>query len=115
MAALRSQQGAGAEQRAEQQQQAEMMRQSMLLQILEPEARERLSRIALVKPQTARQVEDAIIQNARSGRLTSKINEATLKNLLSQFSEQSSAPKVTITRKKYNADYDDDDDVDYKL
>lgn len=48
-------------------------RQALLVQILEPEAKERLSRISLVKPEKARKIEDMILAQASSGRLGGKV------------------------------------------
>ncbi|XP_028232419.1 DNA-binding protein DDB_G0278111-like isoform X2 [Glycine soja] len=54
---------------------AEERRQMMLSQILSAEARERLARIALVKPEKARGVEDFILRAAQMGQITEKIGE----------------------------------------
>uniref|UniRef100_A0A0E0HHQ3 Uncharacterized protein n=1 Tax=Oryza nivara TaxID=4536 RepID=A0A0E0HHQ3_ORYNI len=54
-------------------QEAEERRQMMLAQILSSEARERLSRIALVKPDKARGVEDVLLRAAQSGGISEKI------------------------------------------
>lgn len=45
----------------------------MMDQILEPEAKIRLSRLAIVKQSHARKVEDSLIQAAKSGQLRSKV------------------------------------------
>ncbi|KAF9147079.1 hypothetical protein BGX20_006759, partial [Mortierella sp. AD010] len=47
--------------------QMEEMRRTMLVQILDGEARERLSRIAIVKAEKARAVEDLLIRMAQGG------------------------------------------------
>ncbi|KAK3819500.1 MAG: PDCD5-related protein [Benniella sp.] len=88
--------------------QMEEMRRTMLTQILDPQARERLSRVAMVKPEKARAVEDMLIQLAQSGRLQSKVNEDRVIDLLGQLSEQTqSKTKITFQRR---GDYSDDDD-----
>jgi programmed cell death protein 5 len=46
----------------------------MLTSILTPEARERLNRVSLVKPENARAVEDHLIRLARAGKISSKVN-----------------------------------------
>ncbi len=46
--------------------------------MLKPEARERLARIALVKPDKARGVEEFIMQQAARGQITEKISEDRL-------------------------------------
>lgn len=105
-----------AQQEAEQrrkQQAMEEQRRMMLKQILSNEASERLSRVKLVKPEKAHQVESYIIDAARSGRLPGKVNEDQLKDLLQQVSAQTEQrTKVTISRRRGAFDDDDDDDDD---
>jgi len=84
----------------------EERRKMILQQILMPEARERLSRIALVKPENARGVEDLIIRAAQSGQLGEKIDEAKLISLLEQLDQNKKKTTVTIVRRGRN---DDDD------
>jgi len=45
----------------------------MLTSVLTAEARERLNRVAIVKPDNARAVEDHIMKMARGGKLTAKV------------------------------------------
>lgn len=93
---------------AEQQRQAgEERRQMILSQLLTGAARERLSRVALVKPEKARGVEDLIISAAQRGQV-STVDEPQLISLLEQIKdkEQKEQTKVTIQRKKV---WDDDD------
>ncbi|KAF7913953.1 hypothetical protein BTUL_0127g00320 [Botrytis tulipae] len=92
------------------QQQEEAARQSILTQILEPEAADRLGRIRLVKESRAVDVENRLIMLARSGQLRSKITEEQLKDLLSSVSEaQETKEKIVVTRRKGAWDDDDDD------
>ena len=82
------------------------------------EARERLSRVAIVKPENARAVEEHIMRLARSGKLSAKISEDDIIRILDEVSKAfSAAPggapvakKVVITRKRMDDDDDDDDD-----
>jgi programmed cell death protein 5 len=60
----------------------------VLLQILEPEARERLANIKLTKPEFARAIEQQLVALAQSGRLKQKITDAQLKELLTQLVPQ---------------------------
>ncbi|HVN66440.1 MAG TPA: DNA-binding protein [Methanomicrobiales archaeon] len=60
----------------------------VLLQILEPEARERLANIKLTKPEFARAIEQQLVALAQSGRLKQKITDAQLKELLQQLVPQ---------------------------
>jgi len=83
-----------------------------------PEARQRLTRIKLVKPDKAAAVEKLIASMAMQGKLPGKVNEGKLIEMLeglgAQMSKQS-ASKITINRKKYAFDSDDDDDNDDDL
>jgi len=91
------------------------MREEMLGQILTSEARVRLSRIAIVKADKARRVEDAVINMARSGQVRSKIDEPQLIMILEQISGpgEEAKPKITVSRRRYDEDDDFvvDDDV----
>ena len=60
----------------------------ILLQILEPEARERLANIKLTKPEFARAIEQQLVALAQSGRIKQKITDAQLKELLRQLVPQ---------------------------
>ncbi|EFA77623.1 hypothetical protein PPL_12230 [Heterostelium album PN500] len=94
------------QQRAEQQRREnEEKRKHILAQILTPAARERLSRIAMVKADKARQVEDMIINAAQTGRLQEKVDEPKLISLLEQISEK--ATKTNIIMKRRTIDDDD--------
>ena len=84
------------------QEQAEHARQSMLNQILTPEARDRLRRISLVKPDRARYLEDSLIQAIRSGQLrggsgpSGRISESDLIGMLEELGEQEEKRKTKI-------------------
>ncbi|HTY52309.1 MAG TPA: DNA-binding protein [Methanomicrobiales archaeon] len=67
------------------QKQVEAQIHHVLLQILEPEARERLANIKLTKPDFARSIEQQLVALAQSGRLKQKITDAQLKDLLRQL------------------------------
>ncbi|CAA3000904.1 DNA-binding protein DDB_G0278111-like [Olea europaea var. sylvestris] len=79
---------------------ADEQRQMMLSQILTSEARARLARIALVKPEKARGVEDVILRAAQMGQIAEKVSEERLISLLEQFNTQTTKEtKVTIRRR----------------
>jgi programmed cell death protein 5 len=78
------QQGAAAQQ-AQQQQQVEEAKQSILRNILTPEAKERLTTVKIARPQLVEQVEMQLISLAQSGQLRTKIDDAKLKALLQQL------------------------------
>jgi programmed cell death protein 5 len=83
------QQQAGAQYQAQQQQaqqqQVDEAKQTILRQILTPDARERLMSLKLARPQLAEQVEMQLISLAQSGRLQTMIDDAKLKVLLQQI------------------------------
>ncbi|BGP54394.1 hypothetical protein JCM8202_000828 [Rhodotorula sphaerocarpa] len=92
-------------------------RRTMMSQILSPEARERLSRIALVKPDRARSIEQLLARMAQSGQIRGRVTEDQLIDVLDQVEAMEkgqggggaakSASKITFTRKTA---YDSDDD-----
>lgn len=89
------------QQQAAKVQEEDQQRSSMLHAIMQPAARERLSRIALVKPEKARGVEDILLNAAKKGQLGQKVTEDRLIELLEQVNEQTSQrTKVTIQRRQ---------------
>lgn len=83
-------------------QQAEMdrreaERQEILRRVLTPEARERLGRIRLAKPEMAQSIEQQIMGLAASGRLQRVIDDATLRSLLERLMPEKR--EITITRR----------------
>ncbi|KAG1368092.1 DNA-binding protein [Cocos nucifera] len=115
MQELMAQHGMGSQQNAEQQKaqedakrEAEDRRQLMLSQILSSQARERLARIALVKPDKARGVEDVLLRSAQMGQISEKVSEERLISLLEQINNQTSKQtKVTIQRRRSVLEDDD--------
>ncbi|WP_297477004.1 DNA-binding protein [Thermococcus sp.] len=81
----------------QQKEQEEAMKQEMELEaqldaimrrILTPEARERLGRVKLVKPELARQVQLVLVQLYQAGQITEPIDDAKLKRILAQIDER---------------------------
>lgn len=89
-------------------------RQSILSQILHPEAADRLGRIRMVKEERAAEIENRLIMLAQSGQLRQKVTEAQLKDLLNAVAENNSKKeeKIVINRRKGWEDEDDDDLLD---
>ncbi|KAL8955151.1 MAG: hypothetical protein Q9193_006880 [Seirophora villosa] len=89
-------------------------RASILVQILQPEAADRLGRIRLVKESRATDIENRLIMLARSGQLRSKVTEGQLKDLLGAVAENNeregvTGGKIVVSRRK--GGWDDDDDL----
>lgn len=74
-----------AQAQADAQAEQEAQRDAILRQILTPEARERLGRVKVARPEDARQVEGQLIALAQSGRLGSKIDDEQLKIILGRL------------------------------
>ncbi|KAF2397430.1 DNA-binding TFAR19-related protein [Trichodelitschia bisporula] len=110
------QQGGGAGGDGQDQQKSEReaeARASILSQILDPAAADRLDRIRLVKASRATDVENRLISLARSGQIRQKVTEEQLKQLLGAVAEnEAPEQKITVTRRKPTWDDDDDDLLD---
>jgi len=104
--------GGGAQQ--QQQQQEEKMKQmndmknSILSQVLDQEARARLNTLMVAKPEKARQVEGMLCQMAQSGQLGGKLGEKELKDLLGRFASNQTSSKVKFDRRRAALDSDED-------
>ena len=61
---------------------AEVMRQRVLLVLLEPSARQRLANVRIVKPELAGAVENYLINAASTGRLNRALTDDELKQIL---------------------------------
>ncbi|XP_074645647.1 programmed cell death protein 5-like [Tubulanus polymorphus] len=116
MAELESQysgRGGGGGGPSPEQQQAAMnkereMKNSILSQVLDQKARARLNSIALVKPEKAAMVENAIISMARTGQIGGKLDEPSLIGILEQFNEKTN--KTTTVKFERRRVFDEDDD-----
>lgn len=93
--------GNGEPSKEDQEAQAEY-RHTILATILSNEARERLARIAIVRPDRARGVEDLLISMAQRGQLGGqKVSEPQLIGLLDQISQReggSDKQKITVSQ-----------------
>jgi len=72
-------------------------RTEILRRILTPDARERLGRIRLAKPDVAAAVEQQLIALAASGRLPRAVDDATLRSLLERIAPD--RREIRITRR----------------
>ncbi|KAI0384368.1 double-stranded DNA-binding domain-containing protein [Hypomontagnella monticulosa] len=104
-------QGGQANQAEQQKQQEAEARQSILNQILHPEAADRLGRIRLVKEERATDIENRLIMLARTGQLRQKVTEDQLKELLNAVADNKEEEKIVVNRRK-NWDDEDDDLLD---
>lgn len=118
MAQLQQQAGGGGgggggdeEQAKKQAAQQEQMKRDILATVLDPAARERLARIALVSPQRSAQIESILVRMAQTGQLRGRVSEEGLIGLLEQAEEaqKKAAPAKTISYQR-RRDFDDEDD-----
>ncbi|HHI00663.1 MAG: DNA-binding protein [Thermotogae bacterium] len=73
------------EERVRQEMELEAQLNAIMKQILTPEARERLARVKLVRPELARQVELILVQLYQAGQITERITDEKLKRILAQI------------------------------
>lgn len=73
----------------------EAERAEVLRRLLTPEARERLGRIRLAKPDVAAAVEQQVIALAQSGRLQRMIDDTTLRAILERLMPDRREIKIT--------------------
>ncbi|NQS72923.1 MAG: DNA-binding protein [Methanoculleus sp.] len=85
------------EEEALRQKQIESQIRLALMEILEPEARERLNTIKLTRPEFAKAVEQQLVMLAQGGRIRQRITDDQLKSLLVQLTP--SKKEFRITRK----------------
>jgi len=84
------------QQRAEDQKSLELQKQALLRQVLTTEARQRLNRIKLVRPEFAEQIELQLIQVAQSGKIRLPITDTQLKTILANL--QSARQEIRFRR-----------------
>lgn len=92
----------------------EGQRQNMLTRMMAPEAKERLNRISLVKPDKARKLEDMVLMMAQRNQLREALSDAQLKQMLEHMSDSGGgeeSKKVVIDR-RWRDDSDSDVDLD---
>ena len=79
---------------AQQQAQAEAAKENILRAILEPEARERLVRVRMARPDIAAAVEQQLIVLYQQGRIRQKVDDPTLRELLSRMTPKGREPTI---------------------
>ena len=72
------------EEQEAQQKEFEKQKQMILRAILTPDARQRLGRIKVARPEIVENIENQLIMAAQSGKLKNKINDEQLRILLSK-------------------------------
>lgn len=82
---------------AQQQAQAEAAKENILRAILEPEARERLVRVRMARPDIAQSLEQQLLVLYQQGRIRQRIDDATLRDLLARVTPKSR--ETTIERR----------------
>jgi programmed cell death protein 5 len=69
-------------------------KQMVLRAILEPEARERLARVRMARPEVAESLENQLFVLAQQGRIRGKINDDLLREFLARVSPKSKDIKI---------------------
>lgn len=86
---------------------------TVLSQILEASARERLARVRIVRPDRAEQVEQYLIKMASSGALNRKVGEKDIVEILDSLSrDEKKQTKIVFDRREVAEDSDEDDFFD---
>lgn len=72
----------------------EATRKMLLRRMLEPQARERLARIGMVRPEYARAIEEQILSLGQRGQIKKRIDDMTLKNILAKITPAKRETKI---------------------
>uniref|UniRef100_A0A914EEI7 Programmed cell death protein 5 n=1 Tax=Acrobeloides nanus TaxID=290746 RepID=A0A914EEI7_9BILA len=108
MAELKSKNVTNDEKRDTREQQ-EMLKNTILTQVLAQDALARLNNLLVAKPDKGKMVESMIIQMARTGQIAGKLSDDELKKLLDQISERSNkTTTVKFDRRRAAIDSDSD-------
>lgn len=84
------------------------MRAAMLPQLLTQDARERLNRIRIVKPDRASQAEQLIISMAQTGQIQQRVDEPSLVKLLDQLTQhQEPTNRLKFSRRESDSEEDE--------
>lgn len=74
--------------------QAEAAKENVLRAVLEPEARERLTRVRMARPDIAAAVENQLIALYQQGRIRQRIGDDTLRDLLQRMTPKGREPTI---------------------
>lgn len=86
---------------------------SVLSQVLEPSARERLLRVRIVRPDRADQVEQYLMKLIQMGSITRKLGEQDIVEILESLSrDEKKQSKIVFERRGADLDSDEDDFFD---
>jgi len=110
--AVNNGQNSGSGEEAEKRRAEEQLRRDLLASALEPAARERLSRIALVSPSRSNQIESILLRMAQTGQLRGRVSEQQLIDLLEQADEaqkKASGQGAIVFQRRVDLDDDDFD------
>ncbi len=78
---------------------AELKLRSLLTQLLEPAALERMANVRISNPETYQKAASLVVYLYQQGQLKEKMNEEQLKQLLSRFAANRREGKITFARK----------------
>jgi len=93
--------------------QEEQLQRELMATLLDTNARERLSRIALVSPDRSRLIEGILSRMAQSGQLRGRVSEAQLIQLLEQMEDSQGTRAKKESKIVYQRRRDYDDDFDF--
>ncbi|EEQ36501.1 hypothetical protein EJF18_10632 [Clavispora lusitaniae] len=79
---------------------------SVLAQVLEPSARERLARVRIVRPERADQVEQYLVKMLSMGSITRKLGEADIVELLDSLSRDEKKSSQIVFERRDDSDDD---------
>ncbi|ABN67521.1 predicted protein [Scheffersomyces stipitis CBS 6054] len=88
-------------------------RASALSRVLEPSARERLSRVRMVRPERAQQVEQYILRLFQTGSINRKLSEKDIVEILdgiSRDSNKQASTKIIYDRKQNTIDDEEEEE-----
>mgnify|MGYP001139401440 CR=1 FL=1 len=98
-----------AQQKQQEKEKQEAQRQQILDSLLSSEAKERLGRVKLVKPEKAAQVESALLLMAQQGKIGGPIPDDQIRQMLESLRDKVTEIKIEHRGKNDDA-WDDDED-----